>query len=194
VLAALFEQVAHPRGADPDEHLDEFGAADREERHPGLAGHGARDQGLARAGRADQQHALRHAPTEPAVLLGVFQEGDDFLQFFLRFVDAGDIVEGDLGVLLHIDLGLGFADRHHAAADPAAHPANREHPDAEEDQHGNGPGENVADHRALDPAGEFDAVFGEVFGKFGIDSDGDDFLGSGSRGILEKAADVPVGD
>ena len=37
----LLEQIAHPRGADADEHLDEVRARDREERHPGLAGDGA---------------------------------------------------------------------------------------------------------------------------------------------------------
>src|SRR5205807_409243 len=33
VLLALLEQVAHARCADADEHLDEVGSADREERH-----------------------------------------------------------------------------------------------------------------------------------------------------------------
>jgi hypothetical protein len=59
--AGLLEQVAHPRRADADEHLDELAAGDREERHPGLAGHGLGQQRLAGAGRADQQHALGHA-------------------------------------------------------------------------------------------------------------------------------------
>ena len=52
LLARLLEQVAHPRGADADEHLDEFRAVDREERHAGLARDGARQQRLAGAGRA----------------------------------------------------------------------------------------------------------------------------------------------
>src|SRR5919106_1466904 len=46
VLLALLEQVAHARGADADEHLDEIGAADRKERDVGFAGDGARQQGL----------------------------------------------------------------------------------------------------------------------------------------------------
>ena len=49
VLLALLEQVADARGADADEHLDEVRAADREERHVGLAGDGAREQRLAGA-------------------------------------------------------------------------------------------------------------------------------------------------
>ena len=59
VLLALFEQVADARRADADEHLDEVRAADREERHVGFAGDGAREQRLAGARRAHQQHALR---------------------------------------------------------------------------------------------------------------------------------------
>ena len=52
VLLGLLEQVAHARGADADEHLDEVRAGDREERHAGLAGDRAREQRLAGARRA----------------------------------------------------------------------------------------------------------------------------------------------
>ena len=61
VLLRLLEHVAHAAGADADEHLDEVGARDGEERHVGFAGDRARDQRLAGAGRADQQHAARDA-------------------------------------------------------------------------------------------------------------------------------------
>jgi hypothetical protein len=40
VLLGLLEHVAHARGADADEHLDEVRTGDREERHLGLAGDG----------------------------------------------------------------------------------------------------------------------------------------------------------
>src|SRR3546814_18661430 len=40
VLLALLEHVAHAAGADADEHLDEVGARDREERPLGLTGDG----------------------------------------------------------------------------------------------------------------------------------------------------------
>ena len=74
-LARLLEQVAHPCGADADEHLDELRAGDGEERHPGLAGHGPRQQRLAGAGRADQQDALGHVGAEAAVAVRVLEEG-----------------------------------------------------------------------------------------------------------------------
>ncbi len=55
----LFEQVADARRADPDEHLDEIGTADREERHPGLARDRLGQERLAGSRRSVQQHALR---------------------------------------------------------------------------------------------------------------------------------------
>ena len=58
VRLGLLEQVAHAAGADADEHLHEVGAGDGEERHPGLAGHGPGEQGLAGARRPYSEHAL----------------------------------------------------------------------------------------------------------------------------------------
>ena len=69
----LVEQVAHAAGADADEHLDELGARDREERHARLAGDGAREQRLAGSRRADQQHAARDARAERANFSGYFR-------------------------------------------------------------------------------------------------------------------------
>ena len=60
-LAGLLEQVADAAGADADEHLHEVRAGDRQEADAGLTGDGAGEQRLAGAGRADEQHALRHA-------------------------------------------------------------------------------------------------------------------------------------
>ncbi len=60
VLLGLFEHVAHARGADADEHLDEVGTGNGEERHLGFAGDGAREQGLAGTRRAHHEHALRN--------------------------------------------------------------------------------------------------------------------------------------
>ena len=79
--ARLLEQVAHPRRAHADEHLDELAARDGEERHAGLARHRPGQQRLAGAGRADQQHALGHVRAQPAVLLRVLEEIDDLFKF-----------------------------------------------------------------------------------------------------------------
>src|SRR6185503_14908095 len=64
VLLALLEEVADAARADADEHLDEVRARDREERNARLAGDGAREERLARSGRAHHEHALGDAAAE----------------------------------------------------------------------------------------------------------------------------------
>ena len=64
-LLGLVEQVAHPAGADADDRLDELRRGDREERHLGLAGHRAGQQGLA-ACRAGRRAARRAGSARPA--------------------------------------------------------------------------------------------------------------------------------
>ena len=66
----LLEHVADPGGADADEHLDEIGAREAEERHARLAGDRLGQQRLAGARRPDQQHALGDPPAEDLILLG----------------------------------------------------------------------------------------------------------------------------
>ena len=131
VLLGLLEHVAHAAGADADEHLDEVGAGDGEERHVGLAGDGAREQRLAGAGRADQQHAARDAAAEPLELLRVAQELDDLLQVLLGLVDAGDVLEGDAAMRLGQQLGLRLAEAH-GPAGAALHLAQTEDPHADD--------------------------------------------------------------
>ena len=92
-LPRLLEQVAHPRGADAHEHLDELGAVGGEERHARLAGHRARQQRLAGAGRPHQQDAARDMRAQPGELLRPLQEIDDLVQFVLRLVHAGHVGE-----------------------------------------------------------------------------------------------------
>ena len=87
------EHVADAAGPDADEHLDELGAVDREERHARLAGHRPGQQRLAGAGRAHQQHALGNLRPEPLELRRVLQELDDLLQLALGVLHPGDVVE-----------------------------------------------------------------------------------------------------
>jgi hypothetical protein len=97
VLLGLLEQVANTRGADADEHLDEVGAGDGEERHACLAGDGAREQRLAGAGRPVEQHAGGYSRAERLELLGVLEEFLDLVELLDGLVDPGDVAEGDLG-------------------------------------------------------------------------------------------------
>jgi hypothetical protein len=120
VALGLVEQVAHAAGADADEHLDELRAGDAEEGHARLAGDGAREERLARAGRADQQHAARDARAELVELLGVLQELDDLLQLGLGLVHAGHVAEGDDGLVAQEHARPALAEAHRLVVVPCA--------------------------------------------------------------------------
>ena len=112
----LLEQVADAGCPDADEHLHELAAADGEEGHAGLAGHGAGQQRLARARRPDQQDALGNLGPQGGIAAGVLEEVDDFLQLVLGLVAAGHVVEGDAGVVVGRTAGLALAEAHHRLA------------------------------------------------------------------------------
>jgi hypothetical protein len=116
VLLALLEQVADPAGADTDEHLDEVTAGDGEERHPGLAGDGSGEEGLAGSRRPHQQHALGDATAEAGELAGILEELDDLDQLLLGLVRSGDVLEGDLPTVIRQQLRAGLAEAHGLAA------------------------------------------------------------------------------
>ena len=122
-LTSLLEQVAHATGAHAHDHLHELAGAHAEERHPGLAGDRLGEQRLARAGRADQQHAFGRGPAQPGVLLWVLQEVDDLDQLGLGLVDPGHVGEGDLVVAsgrLVVPFRLALAHPEEAASGAAA--------------------------------------------------------------------------
>src|SRR4029079_3387976 len=114
-----------PRGAQPDEHLDELRAAHEEEGDVRLTSDGAGEQRLPTPGWSEQQHALGDAPAEPLVLLRVAQELDDLEELFLGLIDAGDVGEGRLHLLAVIDLDLVLAEVERVRAS-RAHPAEEE--------------------------------------------------------------------
>ena len=121
----LLEQVAHAGGADADEHLDEVRAGDRVERHAGLAGDGAGQQGLAGAGRAVEQHALGDLGADRQELGGLGEELLDLVELLDGLVGAGDVGEGDLRGVLGRELGPGLAELHDPRA-AALHLAHQE--------------------------------------------------------------------
>ena len=110
VLLGLLEQVAHPRRADADEHLDEVGAGDREKRNSGFPRHRAGQQRLTRSGRAVEQHALGDLGAQRLIAAGVLQEVLDLIELFDRLVDAGNVGKRGLGHVLVEQLGAGFAE------------------------------------------------------------------------------------
>ncbi len=134
VLLGLLEHVAHAAGADADEHLDEVGTGNAEERHLGLAGDGLGQQRLTGAGRADHQHAARDLAAELGELGRIAQEIDQLADFLLGLVAAGDVGEGDLDLVLALQLGARLAKRHRAlgAATAALHLTHDEQPEADD--------------------------------------------------------------
>src|SRR2546427_8320673 len=95
-LLPLLERVAHTRGADADEHLDEVGAGDREERHARLARDGTSEERLTGTGRPVQQHTLGDACAERLELLRILEELLDLLELLHGLLNAGDVLEADL--------------------------------------------------------------------------------------------------
>ena len=85
---------------------------------------------------------------------GVFEEIDDFAQFGLGLIDAGDVGEGDLGVLFDEDLGAAFTDGHQAAGALAHHRADHQEPQQQESQGGQHPAEGGFEKAGRRFAGE----------------------------------------
>ena len=116
VLLGLLEHVAHARGTDADEHLDEVGAGDGEERHLGFAGDGAGQQRLAGARRADHEHALGDLAAELLELARVLEEVDDLADLLLGLIHPGDVREGDIDLVLAQQPRAALAEGHRPAA------------------------------------------------------------------------------
>jgi hypothetical protein len=194
LLPCLLEEIAHACRADADEHLDELGAGDGEERHAGLAGDRAGEEGLPRSRRPDQQHAFRHTCAEAAVFLRVLEELHDFAQLGFRLVHAGDVGECHAGLVLDIDLGAALPDRHEPAAEALlpGHAADQPEPDAEEHQRRHHPGKDIAQERALLHARVLHLELRQPLGHLGLHHVGDDdFLAVFLR-RLEFARDAAV--
>ena len=64
------EEITHTRGTDTDVHLDEVGAAHREEGNARFACNGLCEQRFTRSGRADEENALGDLRPEVGELLG----------------------------------------------------------------------------------------------------------------------------
>ena len=149
VLLGLVEHVAHARRTDPDEHLDEVGPGDGEERDLGLAGDGLGEQGLAGARRAHHQHAARDLAPELLELRGVAQEVDQLANLLLGLLHARDVGERDLDLVLADEARAALAERERATAAAAAlHLAHEEDPHPDEEQHGE-PGDEYLHEQPL---------------------------------------------
>jgi len=147
VLLGFPEQVADPGCTDPDEHLDEIGAAHAVKRHTRFPGNRLGQQGLARARRALEENAAGNDRPQLAVLFGLLEKVDDLDQFFLGLGHPGHVPEGNGGrgrreteFLFLVDLlGLILPDL----------PAGQEVPGRHDQEHGNDHPQEVPDRRGL---------------------------------------------
>ena len=185
---SLPEQIADARGADADEHLDELGAAQAEEGHLRLAGDRAREQSFPGPRRADEQHALRDASAERRVLARVLQEVDDLAQFIRRLFDAGDVREAHLDVVVGVDLGAAARERHDAALG-AAHAAEEERPQRDDEHDRQDPAQDLGDPPVLALAAKLDALRFELLDELRIAHDRRVERHVGALGVAVLAAD-----
>ena len=135
VLFGVVKHVAHARCAYANEHFHKVGAGDAEKRHLGLASNRLGEQGFAGSGGAHQQQTTRNAATEFLEFAGVFQEVDDFFDFFFRFVATGHIGKSNgVGAFVK-QSGLAFAKTEGAALAATLHLAHEVHPYTNQEQH-----------------------------------------------------------
>ena len=135
VLLGVLEHVAHTGRAHADEHFDEVGTRDAEERHLGFTGNALGQQRLAGTRRAHQQQAARNATTQLLEFLRVLQEVHDFLDLFLGLVATGHVGEGHGVVVLVEHARLALAEAEGAALAAALHLAHEVDPHADQQQH-----------------------------------------------------------
>ena len=129
----LTEQIPHPTGTHPHEHLHEFGGGHREEGHSGLASDGLGEQGLAGTWRTHQQHTLGNLGADRGEPLRRAQEGDHLLELLLGLGDPGHILETHPHRTLGLKTGLAAAE----AEGPVRHLARTadQQGEASEEQH-----------------------------------------------------------
>ena len=145
LLLRFREHVAHAACADADEHFLEVASRNCEEGHLRLSSNRLGEQRLASSGRAHEKDALRDASAELAERGGFLEEGDYFLDLFLRLVNSRDIGESDLcflrlavkelrarlakaedaAVAAHLAVEEPVEEEHHAAEEEDVHDERR---------------------------------------------------------------------
>ncbi|MNG98035.1 hypothetical protein D3C79_571620 [compost metagenome] len=136
VFLGLLEHVADTAGTDTDEHLDEVGTGDGEERHLGLTSDGLGQQGLTGTRRANHQHATRDTTTQTLELARIAQEFNQLANLFLGLVATGDVSQGGLDLVFGQQARLALAEAHRPAlaACTALHLAHEEHEHGDDHQ------------------------------------------------------------
>ena len=158
----FLEKVSHARGAQADKHFNELGSAQAEKGYAAFSRHGFRQQCFTGAGRTDQQDAAGNLSPDTGVASRLLEEGGHLFKLLPGFVHAGGILEADRDIILHVDLGLVFANGHKSGL--LLEPAHHEHPDAEEQGDRYHPGHDGAQEIRFDSAGIGDIVLFQQLG------------------------------
>ena len=176
-LAGVGEQVPDPRGAHPDEQLDEARAGEGEEGHSRLSGHRPGHERLAGARRAHHEHPPGADGPGSGVALGMTQEVDHLGDLTLGPFVAGDVGEAGGGPVLVVDLGLGPADAHDPPGQLLRAPPPDPDEEGDEQQEGE-EGQQVGQQgRALSHPGDVHVVGLEGGGQLVVGDGGGDLAG-----------------
>src|SRR3954470_15638275 len=108
VFAGLLKHIADTTGTHANEHFNEIGTTDAKEGRIGFAGDGLREQCLSGSGSTDHQNTFRNSTTELLEFLRVFQELNQFRDFFFGLFDTCDVLKRCLVLFLaqHARLAL----------------------------------------------------------------------------------------
>lgn len=116
IFSALFEHIADAGGADADEHFYEVRARDGEERDISFTCYGSGEEGFTGTWSADHEDTFRDFSADFLEFFGIFEEFDDFLNFFFGFLAAGYVFESGVFGVLGEEFGTAFTEGHGAFA------------------------------------------------------------------------------
>ena len=152
LLFSLNKKIPHPGSPQADEHFYKFRSTQAEKGDTTLPRHRFGKQGFPRPGRPHEKNTLGDFSPQFGKSSRFLQKIDNFNQFLLCFINAGNIIEGHVQFIFHINACLVFPEGHEARL-LSAHPFHHEIPDADEDKDGEDP------RKEIPQKGRFDLTF-----------------------------------
>ena len=171
LLLGLLEKVANTGRSHAHEHLHKFRAADTEEGDAALAGHSLGKHGFARSRRPDQEDTLGNPAPQLGKLGRRFQEFDDLHQLLLGLIYAGNVVEGHVQFVFHVDFSLVLPEGHEAGL-LRPHAFHKEIPDPDKEDNREDPGKKIPQKGGFDLPLEADLIGVQECRQLRINADG----------------------
>ena len=110
LLLGFFEQITNPAGSDTHKQLNKFRRRHREKWDLGLPGNGSGQQRFSGSRWSDQKNTTWDFCAKTNEGFRLLQKGHDLLELLLGLVDASDILEPDLKIVLRFDPRLAAAE------------------------------------------------------------------------------------